>query len=152
MHFCSFASHILKIKPVTAANSIFLFCFLSMSCNKIKIKNSSCTDVLFFPFLLSALSIDYCKGKEYPHNACLQLTFFFLPLWKHTIMCRWACEWESARNLTSEYERKRQRERWKWRVVSVKQSFFSPFTLENPSARLVVINLISPHYKSYEII
>lgn len=80
MHFCSFASHILKIKPVTAANSSFLFRFLSMSCNKIKIKNSSCTDVLFFPFLLSALSIDYCKGKEYPHNACPQLTFFFLPL------------------------------------------------------------------------
>lgn len=38
----------------------------------------------------------------------------------------------------------RDRERWKWRVVSVKQSFFFPFTLENPSARLVVINLISP--------
>lgn len=64
MHFCSFASHILKIKPVTAANSIFLFCFLSMSCNKIKIKNSSCTDVLFFLFFCPLYLLITAKEKN----------------------------------------------------------------------------------------
>lgn len=152
MHFCSFASHILKIKPVTAANSIFLFCFLSMSCNKIKIKNSSCTDVLFFSFSFVRSIYWLLQRKRIPTQCLPAAHILFLAFVKthnNVSVSLWVREREES-------------DKWVWaketeRAMEVaccecETEFFSPFTLENPSARLVVINLISPHYKSYEII
>lgn len=85
------------------------------------------------------------------HRHCLPAAHIpSLPFVKTHNYVSWAWEWERARNLTSEYEWIRHRERWKCCAASVKLServFFPPsFPLRKPIGRAGGRHINSPQY------